>query len=213
MGKILKNFDYRILIGVLLVTGGTLGILEKYGLINNTSSIFWSVIFGFVGIIFFMIFFNNHEHLWSIIPGSAFVGLSISNILPDTYSPYNEFVFFSSVGLGFLFIYVDNHKNWWAIIPSGVLIDLGIVSAIASLEGSDTSAVFFLGLGATFLLVAILPNKVQRMNWAFIPSIIFLTFGSLFASAHQGWLDYIWISVLFCGGIFMVWRFLRTRNN
>lgn len=213
MVKILKNIDYRILIGVLLITGGTLGILEKYGLINNSSAIYWSVIFGFVGIVLFMFFFKNHEHLWSIIPGSAFVGLSISNLLPDTFSPYIEFVFFSSVGLGFLIIYLVNRKNWWAIIPSGVLIDLGIVSVIANLKGNDTSAAFFLGLGVTFLLVAILPNNFQRMNWAFIPSIIFLTFGSLFASASRGWLDYLWIGALFCGGIFMIWRFLRTHKN
>jgi len=209
-----KNIDYRILLGVLLVIGGILGILEKFGVIINASGAFWALIFGLAGVAFLYIFITNHEHWWSIIPGSTFIGLAITVGLPEKLNIYGGLAFLGVLGLGFLIIYFVNRKHWWAIIPSGVLITLGIISSVSNqIQDQDSGALFFIGLGITFLLVAILPSKVQRMNWALIPATILLIFGALLGTSFRGSLDYIWIGALFCGGIYMIWRFFRTQKH
>jgi len=209
-----KNIDYRIMLGVLLILGGILGILEKFGAINNASGLFWALIFGLAGVAFVYIFLTNREHWWSIIPGSTLIGLAITVGLPEKINKFSGLAFLGALGFGFLLIYFFNRKHWWAIIPSGVLITLGIISTVSyQMQGQDTGALFFIGLGITFLLVAILPNKAQRMNWAFIPATILFIFGALLGTSFRGWLDYVWIGALFCGGIFMIWQFFRTQKR
>ena len=210
----IKNIDYRIMLGFLLILGGILGILEKLGMINNATGFFWTIILGLAGIAFVYIFITNREHWWSIIPGSALIGLAISAGLPEQLSMFSGLAFLGVLGSGFLIIYFANRKNWWAIIPSGVLITLGIISSVSNqMRGQDSGALFFIGLGLTFLLVALLPNKVQRMNWAFIPGSILLVFGTLLGTSFRDWFDYIWIGALFCGGIFMILRFIITSKR
>ena len=210
----IMNIDYRILLGALLILGGILGILEKIGMINNASGSFWALIFALAGVAFLYIFITNREHWWSIIPGSALIGLAITVGLPEKLNMYGGLAFLGAMGLGFLIIYFVNRKHWWAIIPSGVLITLGLISSVSNqMQGQDTGALFFIGLGITFLLVAILPNRNLRMNWAFIPAMILLIFGALLGTSFRGSLDYIWIGALFCGGIYMVWRFFKTQKR
>jgi hypothetical protein len=210
----IKKIDYRVLLGVLLILGGLLGILEKLGAINNASGYFWAIIFGLAGVIFLYIFVTNREHWWSIIPGSALIGLALTIDLPENLNNYSGLAFLGAMGLGFLTIYIIDQKHWWAIIPSGVLFTLGIISLISNqMQGQDTGALFFVGLGITFFLVAILPNKGQPMKWAFIPATILMLFGTLLGTSFRGALDYIWIGALFCGGIYMIWHFLRTQKS
>jgi len=210
----IKKLDFRIMLGVLLILGGILGILEKLGAIRNATEFFWATIFGFGGAAFLFIFATNREHWWSIIPGTVLIGLALTIVLPEKFSNFSGLTFLGSLGTGFLVIYIINRKNWWAIIPSGVLFTIGIVSSISNpMDGKDTGALFFIGLGITFFLVAILPNKAQPMKWSFIPATILLLFGTLLGSSFSGVLDYIWIGALFCGGLYMIWHFLRTQKD
>ena len=211
MLKRINKIDYRILIGVLLILGGLLGILEKLGVINNASGFFWATIFGLVGVGFLYIFLTNREHWWSIIPGFSLFGLAITIMLPDNLNNYGGLAFLGALGLGFLTIYIVNHKHWWALMPSGVLLTLGIISSVSNdLQGQDTGAIFFIGLGLTFLLVAILPTGSLRMSWAFIPASILFIFGILLGTSFRSSLDYFWIGALFIGGFYMIWQFFKT---
>lgn len=214
MERRIKNLDYRIILGILLILGGVFGILEKFGVIRNATDFFWAAVFGLAGLAFLYIFITDREHWWSIIPGSSLIGLAITVGLPEKYDMYGGFAFLGAIGVGFLIVYFFHRKHWWAIIPFGVLTTLGIISSVSNqMQGQDTGALFFIGLGTTFLIVALLPGKVRRMNWAFIPATILLLFGVLLGPSFRGWLDYIWISSLFISGIYLVWRFIRTRNS
>ncbi|HCM96133.1 MAG: hypothetical protein A2X25_04250 [Chloroflexi bacterium GWB2_49_20] len=210
----IKHMDYRILLGVLLILGGILGILEKLNLISNASRIFWTFIFGIAGFAFLYIFATNREHWWSAIPAFSLLGLALTIGLPTKFDMFGGLTFLGGIGLGFIVIYLKNRRNWWAIIPSGVSITLGVISFVSNFaHRQDTGALFFIGLGLTFLLLAILPTGTHTMTWAFIPATILLIFGSLLGTTFKGSLDYIWIAALFLGGISMIWQFLRTQKR
>lgn len=214
MENIFKNINYRVLLGILLVFGGSLGLLEKFGIIFNASGLFWTIIFGMAGVLFISVFIKNREHWWSIIPGASLIGLAIVIGIPQNLNIFNGLAFLGSMGLGFFMIYIANRNHWWAIIPAGVLITLGAISYFSKyFQGQETGALFFVGLGLTFLLVALLPTGSHRMNWAFIPGSLLLLFGVLLGTPFRNSLDYIWIGALFIGGLSMIWQFFRAKNS
>lgn len=209
----IKNTDFRIFLGALLIVGGLLGILEKVGVITNASGFFWAFIFILAGAVFIFIFITKGQHWWSLIPGSALIGLALTVALPEKSNIYSGLAFLGALGVGFFILYLFNHKRWWAIIPSGVLLTLGIISSVSSqVREQDTGAIFFIGLGLTFLSVAILPTGLNRMSWAFIPAIILMIFGALLRTSMRGSLDYVWIGALFICGFFMIWQFFKTQK-
>jgi hypothetical protein len=210
----IRHFDYRIILGSLLVLGGILGILEKLNLIANASGIFWSGIFGIAGIAFLFIFLTNREHWWSAIPAFSLIGLAINTGLPDSLENFGGLAFLGCIGLGFVAIYIANHTHWWAIIPSGALLTIGIISAVSNLaQGVETGAILFIGLGLTFFFLAILPTGSTGMTWALIPATILLIIGALLGTPFKGSLDYLWIAALFLGGVSMIWQFVRSRKR
>jgi len=209
-----KYINIRTLLGILFLLAGIFGILEKIHLISNASGFFWGFVFGIAGIGFFYNYLSNRDHWWSFISSFSFFGLAGSIFLPAWLDIYRGFSFLGMVGIGFLAIYLSNRKLWWTLIPSGVIITLGGISIVSNfLDGQETGALFFIGLGITFILVRILPNGTQRMNWAFIPAAILLIIGTLLGSSLSSYLDYIWITILFMGGLIMIWRYLKTTHH
>jgi hypothetical protein len=90
-------------------------------------------------------------------------------------------------------VYLAEKTNWWAIIPGGVLFT---IAAVALMESSTTAiatgGIFFLGIGLTFALVAILPNTVGQMRWAWIPAGILVLMELLLLVAAENLINYIW---------------------
>jgi hypothetical protein len=68
-----------------------------------------------------------------------------------------------------------------------------------------------LGLGITFGLVAVLPNSIAPMRWAWIPAGILGIFGAILLVAAERYLNYIWPSAFILLGIFLVIRSLTRR--
>jgi hypothetical protein len=209
-----KFFDFRIILGTLLILGGLLGIFEKLNVITNATGIFWALIFGVAGFVFFYSFITNKQHWWSAIPAFSLLGLAGSIVLPDALNYLGGLSFLGGIGFGFFAIFISDKKHWWAIIPGGILLTLGSISVISNfVQDQGTGAAFFVGLGFTFLLVGILPTGSQRMNWAFIPATILLIIGALLGISFKSTLDYVWIFALFFGGIVMIWQFLISQSN
>lgn len=208
----MRRIDPRLLIGVLLVLGGVLSLLDVQGIISNGSGIFWGLIFGAGGIAFLYMLFNDPSNWWAAFPGFTLLGLAASSFLPDSLEAYDGLVFFLGISMAFWWVYFSNRERWWAIIPAGVLLTLGVVSALDSLNGRQTGGSFFLGLGLTFVLVAILPGGSSR-SWALIPGIILLLFGALLGTPFIGITQYLWPAVLIVLGIYLVFRFMRNQSS
>jgi hypothetical protein len=119
-------------------------------------------------------------------------------------------VFLGAIALAFLLVYLADRAQWWAIIPFGVMMTLAVVSVID--EGPlrmgriDSGSIFFIGLGLTFLLVAILPTKVGKMTWAYIPGAILLVMGLFVLAARTDLLVIVGPAALIVVGLALVVR-------
>ena len=207
----MRRIDPRLLIGILLVVGGVLSLLDVQGIISNAGGIFWGLIFAAAGLVFLYILYNDRNNWWAAFPGFTLLGLAVASFLPDSLDAYGGLAFFAGISLAFWWVYFSDRQRWWAIIPGGVLLTLGMVSVLDNVNGFETGGSFFLGLGLTFILVAILPGGNAR-SWALIPGIMLLLFGALLATPYFGVADYFWPAVLILLGGYLVFRFFRKQS-
>ena len=208
----MRQINPRLLIGVLLLVGGFISLLDAMGIITNAGGIFWGLIFGVGGLVFlYMLFSDQTNNWWAAFPGFTLLGMAVSSFLPHSLDAYGGFAFFAGISLAFWWVYFTDRERWWAIIPGGVLLTLGIISAMGQGSAAGTSGSLFLGLGLTFILVAVLPGGRSRM-WALIPGTILLIFGAVIGIPVFGFAQYFWPLLLILLGGFLVFRFFRNRE-
>lgn len=209
----MRRYDPRLILGVLLVLGGLLSLLDAMELITNGGGIFWGLIFAAGGLFFLYMLINDRSNWWAAFPAFTLLGLALSSFLPNSLDAYGGLVFFAGISLGFWWVYFTDTERWWAIIPAGVLLTLGVVSTVDNFAGDlATGGLFFLGLGLTFILVAVLPGGSGR-SWALIPGVILLLFGALLGTPYRGVTDYLWPAVLILLGGYFVLRFFTNRSS
>ena len=209
----MRRINPRLLIGILLVVGGFLSLLDVMGVISNAGGIFWGLVFGVGALAFlYLLFSDQTNNWWAAVPGFTLLGLAVSSFLPDSLDSYGGLAFFAGISLAFWWVYFTDRERWWAIIPAGVLLTLGIVSVLDTASGAATGGSFFLGLGLTFILVAVLPGGGSRM-WALIPGTILLIFGAVIGTPLFGFAQYFWPILLIILGGFFVIRYLRNQSS
>lgn len=207
----MRRIHPRLLIGLLLILGGVLSLLDVQGIISNAGGIFWGLIFAAGAAVFLYMLSTDHTNWWAAFPGFTLLGLAVSSFLPDSLHAYEGLAFFSGISLAFWWVYFNDRQRWWAIIPAGVLLTLGVVSVLDNVRKMQTGGSFFLGLGLTFLLVAILPGGSAR-SWALIPGTILLLFGAALSTPLVGLADYLWPAVLIVLGVYLIFRFFKNRS-
>ncbi len=206
----MRKYEPRLIIGILLLLGGLLALLDTMGIISNAGGIFWAVIWGAVGLFFLYLLFNDRtNNWWAAFPGFTFLGMAVASVLPNSLEAFDGLFFFAGISLAFWWVYFTDRNRWWAIIPAGVLLTLGIVSSLDNVSGIATGGLFFLGLGLTFILVAVLPNGGNR-SWALIPGIVLLLIGG---TSSFGFASYVWPAALILVGGYLVLRFFRNQSS
>ncbi len=208
----MKKYDPRLWIGILMVFGGVLIMLENLNLISDVGDIFWGVVWGLVGLFFLYMLIRDRNNWWAAFPAFTLIGLAASALLPASLEAYSGLVFFAGISAGFIWVYATDTSRWWAIIPAGVMLTLGVIAALNEVVGIDDGSFLFLGLGLTFILVGILPGGSGR-SWAFIPGVVLLVFGSILNTDAIGLLEYVWPAVLILIGGYFVLRFFRNSSS
>ena len=203
----MKRYDYRVLIGIVLILGGILMLLDRINILKNATNFFWAGLLAIAAAIFLYWFFSDRSRWWAAIPGFTLAGMAASSFLLDRIG-WGGLAFLGGMGVGFWAVYLRRTDQWWAIIPGGVLLTLGVSSALTeAFRVSDTGGIFFIGLGLTFLLVALL----ARMRWAYIPAGVLLVFGFFLGAPFTGVLGYAWIGVLLLAGFLLVISAIRSK--
>ncbi len=196
----MRRFDFRILVGLILIIGGVLALLDQLGYLKGATNLFWAGILAAGAIIFLIWFFSDSSKWWAAIPGFTLAGLVVSTLVPNK-AVWGGLAFLGGMGLGFWAIYLARRRYWWAIIPGGVLITLGAISAMTALyRAVETGGVFLVGLGITFLLVGLL----AKMRWAFIPAAVLFLVGFFVGTPFSGVFEYIWIGLVLLVGIILL---------
>lgn len=219
----MKRFDFRLVVGGILILMGGLLLLQEMGLISGDISILWASLLIASGLVFIGVFVVNRQHWWALIPGLTLLGVGIIPFLPAEYTYLAGSIMLGAVGLSFFLIYIFHPVHWWAIIPGGVLLTLSFSAYLAFQIGETLSGIkidevvlgsaFFLGLSLTFLLVAILPNPSGRMKWALIPSAALLLVALTAASFRlQQIMIYIWPVALVLTGLYLIYLYFRSRK-
>ena len=205
----MKLLTSKVFWGLVLVVGGLILLLESMGVLEG-SEVFWMAACAVAGVLFLVALLSNRGAWWAAIPGLSLLGIALGLGLDTFTNASGEVmgaVILGGIGLGFIMVYLLQPLNWWAIIPGGVLVTLAIVAGIeGSNPGAISGAIFFAGLGLTFALVAILPNKVGRMTWAWIPAGILLLLAILILSGIESLMNYIWPAALIAVGVYFLLR-------
>ena len=181
----------RATMGILLVLGGVLLLLQSLNLLRGTwENVIWTVVLGAVGIYFITLFITNRKNWWWLLPGIILIGIAVSNLLEIVFpqaSYLNDLIVLSTIGIAFIAVYLNDRVNWWALIPGGVLVTLGVVSLAdeTTLVAFDSSAIFFFGLGLTFLVLYLIPTPYGRIKWAIFPALPLLLVGGFLAFESQ----------------------------
>jgi hypothetical protein len=213
MRKVLTS---SLLWGSVLIIGGVLLLLDSTGIFKG-GALFWTIAVCVAGLLFLWFYFTNRDHWWSLIPGIILLGISATIGLTSFFpgfeqSNYAGTIILGSIALSFLLIYIANRNNWWAIIPAGVMATIAIVATLdAVTTGLASGGTFFLGLGITFALVALLPNTIGQMRWAWIPAGILGVFGIVLLIAAEKYLNYVWPIAILLVGIYLIVRSLVRR--
>ena len=210
----MKRFDIRTIVGAGFVVLGGLLFLEKLGLLHGAGDLFWGLLLLAGAAYFGYVYFTDRStYFWAIFPALVLLGMSAGAFLPPGLDNWSGAFFLGAIGLAFWIIYLNDRVHWWAIIPGGVLFTLAGVSVIRHASSTDTGSLFFLGLAVTFLLVAVLPNPLGKMQWAYIPAGALALIGFLVGGASTvGLSAYVWPAVLILVGIFFIFGFFVRRE-
>jgi hypothetical protein len=202
----MKRFDYRIVLGAVLLVGGGLLLLQTMGYLRDAGDWFWGVAFLIAGGAFLSMLLSGHW--WSAFPGMTLLALGVTILLPESLDEFGGLTFLGGIGIAFWIVYFMDRSSWWALIPAGVLSTLAIVSALPdSLEGIETGGVFFLGLALTFLLVALLAG----MRWAFWPAAALGVLGFLTTISAMSIANYVWAVALIGGGGYLIYNYITNK--
>ena len=208
----MQRKDPRLLIGILLITGGVVYLLQNLGIIQ-WGDIVWSVVFGLAGIGFLSVFARDRAMWWALIPGMTLLGLSVTLGLeyfaPAAGELWGGSVFLGAIGLSFILVYAADRNMWWAIIPGGVMLTLATVAALDNIGGIQTDGLFFIGLGLTFAALALLPTPGGRMRWAVFPAVALGLMGLLTMVGCMAAIGYLWPVALIVGGLSKLLRAVR----
>jgi hypothetical protein len=210
-GEMVKTLSSRWFWGLVLIIGGVLLLLDTFGIFKG-GALLWTILSAIVGVLFLSVYITNHIHWWALIPGVIFLAIAAligsTSFLPGfSTSSLPGTVILGGIGLSFLLVYLVEHKNWWAIIPAGVMGTLAVVAALDPVTTGDVSGgIFLLGLGLTFGLVAVLPNSIGQMRWAWIPAGILGIIGLLLLLAAGTYINYVWPAILILGGLLLIVR-------
>lgn len=203
----MKRLDYRVVLGIVLLLGGGLLLLQSLGYLSNASDWFWGGLFVLAGGAFLSMLFSGQW--WAVFPGMTLVVLGVTILLPEALDEWGGAVFLGGLGLSFVLVYLmERSSRWWAIIPAGVLLTLAAVTLLPERVGDfSTAGVLFLGMALTFLVVAL----STRMRWAYWSAGILGLMGLLMAASLGSILNYLWAAALILTGAFLLYRYFTQR--
>lgn len=151
-------------------------IIPGFGLLGVASLIFLDqffpqvggdlggmIVLGALGLAFWVIYFQNREYWWAIIPGGALVTLAlIVGIEPFVGGDAIGGVLFIGLGLTFGVLYLlPSPYKWmkWFIVPAGVLLGMGLLISVAAIGGGDLVFAIALIAVGIFLLFRVFVSR------------------------------------------------------
>ena len=103
-----------------------------------------------IAVPFLVVYFNNKEHWWALIPAytmiviGIMVGLIDTGVLGDLMIPAYINL---AIAIPFFVVYFRNKKHWWALIPGVITGLIGLGFLLSEPVGQFLSPVAMIGAG------------------------------------------------------------------
>lgn len=175
----MKANRMNLIWGIVLILAGGLFLLQNMGWFGEISISIWTMIFGFLSLLFLVTYFVSGVKEWGwLFPAFIFAGVATTLFLvtAGVDDPYIGAPVLIGVGLPFLAAYLTNRReNWWALIPMWVMVVLTVIVFLADrVAGEIIGSLFLWAIGLPFLVVY-LSNRSRK--WALIPAFVLLVIG------------------------------------
>ncbi len=178
----MRRFDPRIVIGVLLILGGGLALAQTMGYLKNAGDYFWGGAFLLGGLAFLSLLLSGNW--WAAFPGFTLAALGVLILLPEAVDELGGAIFLGGIALSFWYVYLtDRIHRWWAIIPGGVLTALSLLILASSYFDEYSGAIVLGGIGLTFFIVY-LTSPGERW-WALIPGGVLSTLAGMTVATER----------------------------
>ncbi len=197
----MRKFDYRLLMGLLLIVAGAMFLLEALDLIVIGGWL-WGLAFLVAAAAFIYVYFTNREKWWPLIPGCTLAGIGLTILTSELAPGMGElggFFVLAGIGLSFLLIYMTRRDYWWALIPGCTLAGIGVgVLAEGLLPSFGEVVPFFVlgGIGLSFLLIYLTRRDYW---WTLIPAGTMFSIALMIISERLFRDDAGMVGVLFLG--------------
>lgn len=205
----MKSFNWRLVVGGLLVLVGILAFLDSFLVIPFTT-VLWGLIFAVGGVSFLVYLLGNRSAWWALLPGIILLSLSalimITSLFPVVGDKLGGMIFLGGTALAFWLVYIWKRSMWWAIIPAGVFTSLAGTVLIDQFTKLDGGMFFLFGLAVTFALLAILPGLPGNRQWPWIPAGVLFIISLLTVFTSLSSINYFWAILLIGGGLYLILR-------
>ncbi len=210
----MKTSITRTVVGLLLVLGGIVLLLENLGFLRAWRSWFWAMIFGGGGLLFLAVYAGDRRQWWALIPGASLIGVGLLIFLGTVRGVTDEMgagVMLLCISLAFWGVFFSDRRQWWALIPGGVLIVVAVIPIMArALPASVTGGLFFIGLGLVFTVLYLFSFSNPDLRWAKWPALPLFLIGllAMFATHLLTW----WPLLLILLGLYLLLRTMMGRR-
>lgn len=211
------KFNWRILVGVLLVVLGVIGLLQATDVVKFEGGVWlwiFAIFFAAIGVGFlYLLLSDRFKNWWAAIPGFTLLGLGtlmMLEALPGKMGELPPAIFLGSIGLSFIVVFLLDRERWWAVIPGGTLLSLVVMLLLQGVLMEEWIAtILFLGLAVTFAAVALLGKG--KLNWAWFPAAALAALAFFVPSVEGSMPWIIWPLALIVVGVYLVGRSLLKK--
>jgi len=127
----MRRLDSAIVLGAVLLLGGSLLLLQALSLLERATDIFWGSIFILGGLALLSLLRSGNW--WPLLPGVSLLAVGALILLSDAAGAvYGGTVLLGGIAPAFWLVYLwDRSSHWWALIPAGALSTLAAVTLVS----------------------------------------------------------------------------------
>lgn len=163
----------RVGVALILILAGLLLLAQQFNLLPNLNLPTAVLIFGLVGLGFFVLFLLSGLSGWGLLFPTTIPLAIAAAIWLDRREADGQLIasiIIASVALPFWVAFLsERFREWWPLIPGGILTTVagGLYAGYALNNPEITGGIIPLGIGLSFLLVYLFDREQW---WALIPA-------------------------------------------
>ncbi len=193
--------------GAALIGLGVIFLLSQ--IIPGFEDIIAALIVAAFGVPFLVVYLNNRQHWWALIPAYVFfaIGVAVAMGVIGLPGELAASYVLMAIAAPFYYVYLRNRSQWWALIPAYTLTAItGIVLMSPWVRGELVGAYVMFAIALPFLYVYV---RNREHWWALIPAGIL---GSIGVSLLVMGMAYLIPAAMIVVGIYLIVRQTRGRQ-